>query len=97
MAKTAQPVAVDRVKEKPRAHLEFPLEDSKVRPTGLETATLNDTVTVTITGKLTEISQNNSDWNKGIRIGLVIEKAQVRGPAKPTSLADAMEASEVVR
>lgn len=77
-------------KEHANCNLVLPIE-SKVKLEGFGGVGVNDKVTMVVTGTVKEISDNAEEWSPGKRMTIRIAKCKIKGPAKKTSIDDALK------
>jgi hypothetical protein len=80
------------MKEKPSLNLYFPAAD-KVQPKGFTDASVGETVTITIKGKLTRLEDSTDQWDPGKRLGMTITGCEIVAKQKPMSLSKALTES----
>lgn len=81
-------------KEKPNASFRVP-KGAGLKMTGFKDLSVDETVTITIKGKVKEISDRGGEsWDPGQRFEVQMSSCKIQGPAKKTSIGDAIKASQ---
>ena len=66
-------------KEKPKVRLHFP-QGGGVEPKGFSTAAVNDTVTVTLVGRVSEVRDRADEWDNGKTLQIQLKSCKIDGP-----------------
>lgn len=91
----AQPMKAP--KEKPSVRLHFP-QGGGITPKGFDTAGVNDQVTITLTGRVSEIRDRADQWDAGKTLQLEIKGCTIDGPrGKTPAMADAFRKAKAQR
>jgi len=81
-----------KIKEYAECRLQLPTE-SKVKLDGFNGLGVNDKVSLVVTGTVKNISDNAEEWNPSKQVMIRIKKCKIQGPAKKTSINDALKDS----
>ncbi len=81
-----------KTKEYAKCNLDLP-SGSEVKISGFNSIGVNDKITMVVTGTVREISENADEWDPGKHMRIRIKKCKIEGPAKKTSIDDALKDS----
>jgi hypothetical protein len=81
-------------REKPSGNFFIP-KDAKLSVAGFRDVGVGNKVSVTIEGKVTQMSENSSPWDSGKRFSVEISSCSIEARQEGTSLDEALEAAKM--